>query len=110
MLEGQQLPGIETGTAESAAGWRGRMSRAVPSSARVGNIRHGLRGIPIIPAILLVLFVSIGLIGPYVTPHDPLQQNLQQRLRPPAWEDGGSSTHLLGTDSLGRDVLSRLIA
>jgi len=54
----------------------------------------------------LVAFVAIfaGLIAP----HDPLTQDLDSNLAPPFW-DGGSSEHLLGTDALGRDTLSRLI-
>jgi peptide/nickel transport system permease protein len=40
---------------------------------------------------------------------DPLQQDLTARLLPPAWIDGGSTDHLLGTDSYGRDLLSRLV-
>lgn len=44
-----------------------------------------------------------------VAPHDPLRQALPRRLVPPFWEANGSSENLLGTDSLGRDVLSRVI-
>ncbi|MGE0597956.1 MAG: ABC transporter permease [Dehalococcoidia bacterium] len=54
-------------------------------------------------------FVLIGLAAPLIAPHDPNAQELVERLRPPFWEDRGSTTYLLGTDNLGRDVLSRLI-
>ncbi|MFD9287528.1 ABC transporter permease [Streptomyces sp. NPDC060030] len=56
-------------------------------------------------ALLLVAAVSAPLIAPY----DPNAQDLLMRLRPPAWSDGGSGAHLLGTDQLGRDMLSRVI-
>jgi ABC-type dipeptide/oligopeptide/nickel transport system permease subunit len=47
--------------------------------------------------------------GPLLAPHDPIGQTLSARLRPPAWQERGSLTHLLGTDQLGRDILSRMI-
>lgn len=59
-------------------------------------------------AFLLVLVV-VAVLAPVVAPHDPAAQSLSDRLDPPGWQEGGSWTHALGTDSLGRDVLSRLI-
>jgi peptide/nickel transport system permease protein len=59
-------------------------------------------------SVLLLLFV-ISLIAPWIIPHDPLQNNLQNRLLPPAWMEGGDPRYLLGTDHLGRDVLTWLI-
>lgn len=53
---------------------------------------------------VLILFMVIGVFAPWLSPQDPNAQNLAGRLRPP-----GTDGHLLGTDSLGRDVLSRLI-
>jgi ABC-type dipeptide/oligopeptide/nickel transport system permease subunit len=44
-----------------------------------------------------------------IAPSSPTDQRLAERLRPPAWMDGGTTGHLLGTDSLGRDVCSRVI-
>ena len=58
---------------------------------------------------LLVLFVLTALVGPYLVPHDPLAGSLRARLDPPGWVPGGAWTHLLGTDRLGRDVLSRIV-
>src|SRR6058998_1419793 len=46
---------------------------------------------------------------PLVVPYDPLQGSLAKRLKPPVWQQGGTIDHLLGTDKLGRDILSRLI-
>jgi peptide/nickel transport system permease protein len=48
-------------------------------------------------------------VAPWVAPTDPNAQDLVGRLQPPAWADGGSRDHLLGTDALGRDLLSRVI-
>lgn len=56
-----------------------------------------------------LLFVFLALAAPVVSPHDPTQQSLRDRLMPPVWMEGGSTRHLLGTDQLGRDLLSRLI-
>lgn len=54
-------------------------------------------------SILLVLFL-IALFAPIISPHDPFTQNLAERLSPP-----GVNGYILGSDSLGRDILSRLI-
>ena len=51
----------------------------------------------------------IAIFAPYLMPHDPFAQDLGLRMIPPAWMDGGRSAHLLGTDQIGRDYLSRLI-
>jgi peptide/nickel transport system permease protein len=47
--------------------------------------------------------------APLIAPYNPGDQDLLATLAPAAWQHGGSAAHLLGTDSLGRDVLSRLI-
>lgn len=57
----------------------------------------------------LVIVVLSAIFGPLIAPYDPAAQDLLQRLRPPAGIGKGTTEHLLGTDQLGRDVLSRLI-
>ena len=57
----------------------------------------------------LGLVALAALAAPLIAPHDPLAQDLFLTRLPPAWADGGEPAYLLGTDSLGRDVLSRLI-
>lgn len=58
----------------------------------------------------IVLFILVvGLLASWIAPHDPLAQNLIDRLKPPVWMSGGSAEYLLGTDNYGRDLLSRLI-
>jgi len=63
----------------------------------------------VITSSILVLIFLISLAAPLLIPHDPLTPNLQMRLLPPAWMKGGDPSHPLGTDHLGRDVLSWLI-
>ena len=60
-------------------------------------------------AILFGTIVIAALLAPWVAPHDPYAQNLANRLFPPIWHEDGRWIHVLGTDKLGRDVLSRLI-
>jgi len=48
-------------------------------------------------------------LAPQVAPHDPLKGSLANRLKAPAWQEGGSLAYPLGTDKLGRDILSRMI-
>jgi dipeptide transport system permease protein len=58
---------------------------------------------------VLVTLVACAVFAPALAPHDPDWQSPQALLVPPAWSEGGSSTYLLGTDDLGRDLLSRLL-
>ncbi|MFC2023470.1 ABC transporter permease [Chloroflexota bacterium] len=60
-------------------------------------------------ALTLLLLVVFSVAAPLLAPHDPTAQSLGDRLLPPAWQEGGSSTNLLGTDQLGRDLFSRII-
>ncbi|MDQ3457912.1 MAG: ABC transporter permease [Deinococcota bacterium] len=60
-------------------------------------------------ALLLVAFVFMAILAPQLAPHSPTAPNLLHRLSPPMWLDGGSPDFVLGTDHLGRDILSRLI-
>jgi peptide/nickel transport system permease protein len=62
----------------------------------------------LIPAVVLSLLVIMAIFAPLLSPYDPLQTSLSARLQPPAFA-GGTTAHLLGTDKLGRDVLSRII-
>jgi len=70
---------------------------------------RGIRDLPLLPVAVLGLVVFAAVFAPQLAPADPKAQSLVDRLTPPFWEEGGSTTHLLGTDHLGRDVLSRLI-
>jgi peptide/nickel transport system permease protein len=58
--------------------------------------------------VVLVIFM-VALLAPWLAPHDPFAQDLSRRLIPPVWHESGSWNHVLGTDQIGRDYLSRLI-
>jgi peptide/nickel transport system permease protein len=60
-------------------------------------------------AVIMVLVIAVALLAPLLSPHDPMKQNITQRLKPPFWAEGGSIEYALGTDSVGRDLLSRII-
>ncbi len=64
---------------------------------------------PIFSGTILVIFLLIGVFGPAISPHDPNEANFGDALTPPFWQKDGKTAYLLGTDALGRDVLSRLI-
>jgi peptide/nickel transport system permease protein len=68
-----------------------------------------LEGFPAIPVLILLLIAVVAILADVLAPYDPQIGSLSRRFRPPAWQDGGSMAHLLGTDHVGRDVLSRLI-
>ena len=68
------------------------------------------RRLPLIPiGLILVLLVIPAAFADVIAPHDPTAGGLSQRYIPPVWEAGGTSNHILGTDRIGRDVLSRII-
>jgi dipeptide transport system permease protein len=61
-------------------------------------------------ALLVFALLALGaLLAPWIAPHDPALQYRQDMLRPPAWMAGGDARFWLGTDELGRDLLSRLL-
>lgn len=74
---------------------------ALPRWLRSGRVLIGL--------LILLFVVACALFAPYIAPNDPNEQNLIATLLPPAWADGGDPAFPLGTDSLGRCVLSQLI-
>jgi len=66
------------------------------------------------PAALLGMLILLAVVGAavaadWVAPHDPARQSLRRRFTPPVWAPGGSATYPLGTDQVGRDILSRII-
>src|SRR6266568_8593881 len=75
--------------------------------SRPGFIR--LEGFPLVPVLILAGIAFVAIFAEALAPHDPEVGKLVARFRPPAWQAGGSAEYLLGTDHLGRDVLSRLI-
>lgn len=73
------------------------------------KIRKSMRKAPWVPLVILFIFVVFGLFGSHLTPHDPFKTNLSIALTPPFWQESGINEYPLGTDYLGRDILSRLI-
>jgi peptide/nickel transport system permease protein len=71
------------------------------------SLRRGRTGL--VGAIIVAALVITSIFAPLLAPHPPGEQELSKRLRPPAWLAGSNPAHLLGTDQLGRDILSRII-
>ena len=67
------------------------------------------QGLPVIPVLILLTVLFTAIFANVLAPHNPEVGVLGDRFRPPAWQSTGTLDHLLGTDHLGRDVLSRLI-
>ena len=85
------------------------LEEAPPSSLRLvlrkmWHLRLGTVG-----AALLICLVFTSVLCPVLAPHDPYKQNIMRRLMPPAWMPGGKIAHPLGTDHLGRDLLTRIM-
>jgi ABC-type dipeptide/oligopeptide/nickel transport system permease subunit len=71
---------------------------------RVWRLKWAMGG----AAIFLVIVLS-ALFAPWIAPHDPVTVDIRHRMAPPAWMEGGAREHVLGTDQIGRDLLSRVI-
>lgn len=93
------------------------VSSSLPSAAEIvgptpgQRLRRrifGHRGIVLGGAILAVI-VLMAVLAPLLAPYDPYAQILTARIKPPVWYPGGTWEHVLGTDQVGRDYLSRLI-
>lgn len=66
--------------------------------------KTGLAGL-----IIITIFMLAAIFAPILSPHDPIENSLYDQLKPPVWAEGGSWKNVLGTDDLGRDILSRII-
>lgn len=71
---------------------------------KLWKFRAGILGL-----IIVTVMSCLAVFADYVSPHDPYDQDLTARLKPPSWIQGGGSDNLLGTDPVGRDLLSRII-
>jgi peptide/nickel transport system permease protein len=103
----------ETGMSPAGKlGWREWLTTDTPTSrrhARIASLYHGWLSFRANPMAMfglsiLVFLILVAIFAPLLAPHDPFAQDLGFRLKPL-----GTESHLLGTDSLGRDILSRLI-
>jgi len=68
-----------------------------------------LRRVPIVPLSIIIFMLLTAVLAEVLTPYSPVDISLPERLRPPFWEAGGSLAHPLGTDPMGRDLLTRMI-
>jgi len=84
-----------------------RLPSPPPGLAAVRKIRVG--DYPVIPLAILAIITLVAVFANQLAPHNPEVGILTARFKPPFWLKGGSVHYLLGTDQLGRDVLSRLI-
>jgi peptide/nickel transport system permease protein len=84
------------------------------ATERASSLRAALRELARQPRVwvgglILLLAMALAVFAPWIAPHDPLDQDLLHMLAPPMWSPDGSSSYPLGTDGLGRCVLSRAI-
>src|SRR5205807_2364355 len=73
------------------------------------GVRFRLKGVPWIPLFILLLVLIGAIGGETIAPQDPNALDLAAAFKPPFWQAGGSTEHLLGTDNLGRDIFSKII-
>ncbi|MDG1122635.1 MAG: ABC transporter permease subunit [Glaciecola sp.] len=66
------------------------------------------RHVAVFGLVILTVFIVVAIAGPLLSPYAPTTQHTNALLIPPAWNDNGSILHILGTDALGRDMLTRL--
>jgi peptide/nickel transport system permease protein len=94
--------GIKQGPMES--GVERRAGRLKNLFLELWRDKTGFIGMVMIAALVLMAAAA-----PLIAPHSPTAQDLRARLKPPVWDENGNWNHVLGTDNLGRDVLSRVI-
>ena len=81
----------------------------IPERPRFGALRSlARRKLALVGAIIVLVAVLVAVLAPVLTPLDPAQIDIINRLKPPLWRAPDGTLHLLGTDTLGRDVFARL--
>lgn len=83
------------------------LTRTLTLSQRFTAFRS--EGFPYIPIAILIILAFVAIFANFLAPHDPEVGALGNRFKPPMWQTGGVNEYILGTDHIGRDVLSRLI-
>ena len=89
---------------EAVSGSSGEKEPKVKKRGVSGAIRF-----PYISTVVLSLVVLVAIFAPLIAPHNPEVGQLSNKLIPPVWQEGGSSEFLLGTDTLGRDIFTRIL-
>src|SRR5436853_582909 len=102
-----RLKGLPEALVISKHAFKNALIPVMPLASRLAAFRT--EGFPTIPIAILLVLVFTAVFAEFIAPHNPEVGSLSQRFKPPAWVAGGSAEHWLGTDHIGRDVLSRLI-
>jgi peptide/nickel transport system permease protein len=87
-------------------------SDAVPaptSRSPLKRFRMGRRWFLLIPLSIITVMITTAVLAEFLTPYSSTEISLANRLRPPFWEKGGTLSYPLGTDPMGRDLLTRMI-
>ena len=87
----------------------GELVRETTLLSQVKAIGARLKRYPLIPMAVVALVVFCAIFADYITVHSATEPALMDRLKAPFWQEGGSLTYPLGTDALGRDLLTRMI-
>jgi peptide/nickel transport system permease protein len=90
--------------ARAASGAAAGPSDARVTLRRLWRLKWGLAA-----SGLLLLIIASAVLAPWIAPRDPLAVDIRHRLAPPAWLAGGTRDNILGTDQVGRDLLSRVV-
>lgn len=86
------------------------MARVIPIARRgPWKVLTGLRRVPKFPLLVLSVVLVCGIFGTFIARHDPVDTELRLARTPPFWMEKGNASYPLGTDPLGRDILSRII-
>ena len=88
---------------------QGREQAVVLAGKKVVGALSRLRKAPLLPLAILAGVVLSAIFAPVIAPHDYAKYDLTLSLKPPFWQAGGDASYILGTDQMGRDILSRLI-
>ncbi|MBI4219933.1 MAG: ABC transporter permease [Chloroflexi bacterium] len=88
---------------------RAALAQPIPSISPVRRTYRFIRRWPLFPVAILATILVCAVFAPLIAPHDPVRGKLIDSNIPPPWYEKGTADHLLGTDPLGRDILSRII-
>src|SRR5690349_12377906 len=94
---------------ETSKIWQSALFVRPPAFWSLEAIYKRVKGLPLFPLLIIFMVLGAALFAESLAPHSPFVGSLRHRLSPPFWLAGGSSSYPLGTDDLGRDILSRLI-
>jgi peptide/nickel transport system permease protein len=87
----------------------GAVAESLPAAPARQRSGARVRRLPLFALSIIGAFVLCALLANVLSPADPEEQSLRQRFTPPVWDERGTWKHVLGTDRLGRDLLSRII-